>query len=155
MEIADFICLEIDDPPCLTLIHVKAAKSDSVNRQISVSEYEVVSGQAVKNLRYLDQILISDGLEAGIGRQVGDLVWHNRRRASRRSMIRELRDVGTDYNKKVVVLQPYVRKQVHDAARADMSSIDGRRLRQLDTLLLGAQANIRSLGAEFQVVMEE
>ena len=40
----------------------------------------------------------------------------------------------------------------HRAARSDPQSADFPRLRQLDTLLLGAEANCRGLGAELVVV---
>ena len=52
MEIADFILFEAGPPGLIEVIHVKGAHSSSPNRGISVSAYEVVVGQAVKNLRF-------------------------------------------------------------------------------------------------------
>ena len=57
MESADFIHLdEASEVPELTLIHVKGSGSKVEERGISVSDYEVVVGQAVKNLRHLDRV---------------------------------------------------------------------------------------------------
>jgi hypothetical protein len=42
---------EVPHYSVLSLIHVKAANSDSNNRGISVSAYAVVCSQALKNLR--------------------------------------------------------------------------------------------------------
>jgi hypothetical protein len=155
MEIADFIYLEDEDPPQIILIHVKAAKNDSPNRGISVSAYEVVTAQAVKNVRYLDRLLLTEGLQTGLQRQVSNLVWHNGADSTRREMLSVLGDVGADVMKKLVVLQPHVTRARHEAARSNMDSSDGRRLRQLDTLLLGAQANAGAAGADFEVVMQD
>jgi hypothetical protein len=51
-EIADFI--HVDHAGTLSLIHVKAALSSANKRTVAVSAYEVVAGQAVKNLCYLE-----------------------------------------------------------------------------------------------------
>jgi len=55
------------EEPVLTLIHVKGSGSNSDGREISVANYEVVTGQAVKNLRKLDHRILESGLEEGIG----------------------------------------------------------------------------------------
>ncbi len=78
MEIADFIHLD-PDGPALTLIHVKGAGSDEKDRGISVSSYEVVTGQAVKNLRYLDRLILEDGLDKGLAEKIRSLVWFDRK----------------------------------------------------------------------------
>lgn len=46
----------------LSLIHVKASDDAKVSRGVSVSKYEVVTAQAVKNLRSLDRAILSEGL---------------------------------------------------------------------------------------------
>jgi hypothetical protein len=154
MEIADFIHLDVEgNPPSLSLIHVKGAYASS-QRQISVSAYEVVVGQAVKNLRYLDRLALEEGLAAGIGRMVGRLIWHDRDRTTRQEMIRALQDIGTNYQRHVVVFQPHVTRTRHDSARATASGTELMRLRQLDTLLLGADADAHALGARFSVLAD-
>lgn len=63
MESADFVHFDPEATPShLTLIHVKGS-GNSGKRQLSVSDYEVVVSQAVKNLRYLDREHISEKLK--------------------------------------------------------------------------------------------
>ena len=154
-EIADFV--HLDDhvtPPVLCLIHVKAAKSNSTARKISVASYEVVTGQAVKNLRYLDRTYLGTQLHAGSDKLIGKLVWHNGVPETRAHMINALASIGASYQRSVVVLQPHVRKTMWNQVRADPNHSNWGRLRQLDTLLLATQASCRDLGAEFRVVAD-
>src|SRR5262249_47459496 len=91
MEIADFIHLDDQsNPPVLSLIHVKGAKSCERVRDISVSAYEVVVGQAVKNVRFLDRILLEEGLKAGLEHKIGKLVWRNGDLMTREDMLKAL-----------------------------------------------------------------
>lgn len=153
MEIADFIHLDRTGAvPVISLIHVKAAGSDSPNRGISVSSYEVVTGQAIKNLRSLDQKILADGLAEGLGHLISQVAFLNRAPSTREAMIEELRTLGTNYARQVIIVQPHVTQARYETARVDPMSADAARLRQLDTLLLGAQADARSLGAEFLIV---
>src|SRR5262249_43913603 len=136
MEVADFI--HLDDrsvPPVLSLIHVKGAGSREPNRGLSVSKFEVVTGQAVKNLRSLDRKILEQGMAEGIGRKVGGLVWHNRRTCTRQDLLRALAAVGNDYDRRVVILQPHLRRNALENARQHRRSRDSARLRQLDALL--------------------
>lgn len=153
MEIADFIHLDqTGDVPVISLIHVKAAGSRSPNRGISVSSYEVVTGQAVKNLRFMDQLILSDGLADGLGSAISGVAFFERGPSTRQEMIDALREIGSNYRRRVVVVQPHVTRDRHDEARANPGTSNAARLRQLDTLLLGAEANAHALGAEFLVV---
>ena len=155
MEIADFIHLdERAQPPLLSLIHVKGSGSDSVDRGLSVSKYEVVTGQAVKNLRSLDRLLLDEGLRQGIGKKVGKLVWHDRKPVSRGHMLAALGLLGADYQRQIVIVQPHVTKSAYDAARARPRSKEAARLRQLDTLLLSAEASAHGAGANLFVIGE-
>ena len=70
-------------------------------------------------------------------------------------MIGALSALGSNYDKRVVVFQPRLTKKRHDLARENASGSEMARLRQLDTLLLSAQASCRNLGAEFMVVGED
>jgi hypothetical protein len=156
MEIADFIHLDdVSDPPRLTLIHAKAAGSGSVTRGLSVSHYEVVTSQAIKNLRSLDRDLLSEGLRQGLGKKISDLVWHNRKPSTRAKMIAALKKVGANYDRQVVIIQPHVTKTRWDSARANSASGDAARLRQLDTLLVAQEASCHSLGARLAVIAKK
>lgn len=153
MEIADFLHLDLDgDVPVLTLLHVKSAGKTTGGEGISVSCFEQVVSQAVKNLRFLDRLSAEEGLSAGFKKRVGRLVWRNGAIADRRGMIKALRAIGTSYSRRVVIVQPRLTKRQHDVARAKPAGIEAARLRQLDTLLLGARANCLALNAELLVI---
>jgi len=64
MEKADFI--HLDGGKTLSLIHVKGAKSDGQERKISVSSYEVVVGQAVKNLLWFERSDLAEALKGRV-----------------------------------------------------------------------------------------
>ncbi|TPN82731.1 hypothetical protein FJ987_16485 [Mesorhizobium sp. CU2] len=158
-ESADFI--HIDDqanPPLLTLIHAKGSGSEKKGRDISVSDYEVVVGQAVKNLRHIDRGLLLEKLRANAGGVLKDAVWHNGvRQKNRDGLLKMLGRLGSNLRTKVVVLQPRVRQALLDRVRKKMdkgnrTDADVRRVQQLDALLLGARADCFSLGAEFAVI---
>ena len=153
MEIADFIHLDDkSSPPTLTLIHVKAAASKSPTRQVSVARYEVVACQDVKNLRYLDRLHIEQGLANGLEHKIGSLVWHDRSANTRKQMLAALKVLGTNYRRRVVIVQPHVRETSWKAAQSNPAGSDAARLRQLDTLLLSAEASYHALGAELVVI---
>ncbi|WP_217356594.1 hypothetical protein [Ruegeria atlantica] len=159
-ESADFI--HVDDTPGrekLTLIHAKGSGSETANRQISVSDYEVVVGQAIKNLRHVDRGLLHEKLAANGNGVLRDAVWHDgTRQADRTGFLEALARVGSSAELRVVILQPRVRRTELFGARASMaqghSNATTRRLQQLDALLLGAKANSASLGAEFSVLAD-
>lgn len=150
MEIADFIHInETANPKILSLIHVKASKTSG----ISVSDYEVVGSQAVKNLRSLDEKGLIEGLKANLTNAVGKLVWHDgTRQINRSGFIAALDTLGSNYQRQVVLLQPSLSRSLEQAARDNKSSGDYKRLQQLDTLLLGIEANCHSLSATLQVI---
>lgn len=159
-ESADFI--HLDDRPGsekLTLIHAKGSGSENDNRQISVSDYEVVVGQAIKNLRHVDRNLLHEKLEANGHGVLRDAVWHNGvRQANRTGFLAALAGVGSRVELEVIVLQPRVRETELANARTEMangnSNATTRRMQQLDALLLGAKASCASLGADFSVLSD-
>src|SRR5207248_2293193 len=145
----------------LSLIHVKgahtSAATSAANRGISVSDYERVTAQAVKNINFLDNQLLVTGLEAIMRERIEKLVWRDGERQERRDeMLAALGGIGSSYQRRVVVVQPRVSRGAYNAARKDQDAgtESGRvaRLRQLDTLLLAAEASCRELGSEFVVV---
>jgi hypothetical protein len=155
-EVADFIHLDAEaDPPLISLIHVKGAKSSSPNRGLSVSAYEVVVAQAVKNLRHLDQALLGKRLKGGLKKQVGKLVWRDGKSSTRDEMIDALAALPASHARKVVILQPHLTKGRFDSARIRDGTADAKRLAQLDTLLYGAEASCHGLGARLVVLGDE
>lgn len=161
MESADFIHLdETRNPPELTLIHVKGSGSANTKRDLSVSDYEVVVGQAVKNLRHIDRGLLAAKLAANATGVLKDAVWYNgERQKDRKALLQVLKGIGSNLKTKVVVFQPRVRRSVSNDIRKRMDDSKQpnaavRRMQQLDALLLGARADCFSLGASFAVVAD-
>ena len=155
MEIADFIHLDDKSvPPKLSVIHIKASNSASPTRGVSVSDYEIVTSQAVKNFRYLDRTILMEGLESGVGKKVGKLVWYNRQPAKegRTGMLRALQNIGTSYRRQVVIIQPRLIQAREEYARKHPKSRDAARLRQLDTLLLEQENSCHGLQASLSVI---
>lgn len=160
MESADFIHFDdTPDLPHLTLIHVKGSHSEG---GLSVSDYEVVVGQAVKNLRHIDRGHLIEKLEANKNTQLLDAVWHNGvRQQNRDGVLAALTAAGSRMKKTVVVLQPCVRRSVYDDIRGRMNggvnrpTAQIRRMLQLDALLLGARLDCFSLGANFVVIADD
>ena len=155
MEMADFIHLDDSGAaPEITFIHAKGADSDQPDRQISVSAYEIVVSQAVKNLRHLDPEIMAGRFLDKIDGRIADAVWHDGSLVRREEMLAAVRRAGFRFHRRVIVLQPHARKTLVTApqGRADRSAT---RAAQLHTLLLAAQANCRSLGAEFSVIADQ
>ncbi len=155
MEIADFIHLDDKSvPPKLSLIHIKASGSASPTRGVSVSDYEVVTSQAVKNLRNLDRTLLTETLEGGVGKKVSKSVWHDRRlvKEGRTGMLKALQNIGTSYRRQVVIIQPRLTQAREAHARKHPKSSDAARLRQLDTLLLEQENSCHGLRASLSVI---
>lgn len=166
MEIADFIHFQEpedeNEKPILSLIHVKGSGSDSNEREISVANYEVVTGQAVKNLRHLETTDLTDELKEGENSKVGAFVWKDgdlvetddtdEEDTRRRRMANVLQDQDSDFQRRVVVLQPHIRGSYYSKVRNGEKSQNEKRLQQLDALLNGARQSCNGLGAEFWVI---
>jgi hypothetical protein len=157
MEKADFLHLDtINGMATLSLIHVKGSKSSAATRPISVSDYEIVTSQAVKNLRWIDQAVLAVGLSDQLKGRIKDKVWYNGTPSTAAKFTAAIAALGTNYARNVVILQPRVRRTAVDAARAaPPNGAEHLRLLQLDALLLGARANILGLNANMYVIGED
>lgn len=158
-EIADFVHIDGSGTvPLLSLIHVKGSGSEAQGRQVSTSDYEVVTGQAIKNLRFLDVGNLAAQLADGSNKAVAQANWLDsvQQDPNRAALVAHVQSLGTNIDVQIVVLQPRVTKQEHDAARADAAAGNEtskvKRMRQLDALLLEAQSACQSLNARFVVV---
>lgn len=150
MEIADFIHIADDD--LVTLFHVKAAGSDKAGREVSASKFEVVVGQAVKNLRHLDRTTLADALRRNEHNLIGSAVWHSgSRQTDRTGMIRRARDLPPGYARRVVILQPQLTETEHDACNERTAGADRiLKMKQLHTLMLGARLSAGAVGASLE-----
>lgn len=163
MEIADFI--HLDDqrrPPLLSLVHVKAAdiKTDSqsgipkADRGLKVSAYQVVTAQALRNLRYLYRPNVAADLAKGLEHKIGQLVWHDGSKSTREKMLDALSKIGHSYQRQIIILQPQVMQSRIKAVRSNPKHPDLPALQQLDSLLLSAEASCRDVQAYFKVVAD-
>jgi hypothetical protein len=153
-ETCDFIHLDDTDPslpPLLSLIHVKAAKSSSPNREISVVAYETVTGQAVKNLRHLDKGLLEQGI-AGAVTRAAPPVWRDGVPVTYAVFQQHIAGLSPTTRRRVVIVQPHLTRTALSTARSATVGSDLARRRQLETLLVGARANVQAMGAELLVV---
>jgi hypothetical protein len=156
MEKADFLHIDtVNGIPTLSLIHVKGSGSREVGRGISVSDYEIVTGQAVKNLRWADQAVLAGDLAGKLAGRISDRVWHDSAPAAAPGFLDAVAALGANYNRNVVILQPRVRRTVVDAARVAAAGAAYKRLQQLDILLLAARASVISLNAKLYVIGED
>ena len=162
MESADFI--HIDDasnPSKVSLIHVKGSGNKNKNRKLSVADYEVVIGQAVKNVRYLDRQNLHQKLAGSTDVRLKNAVWKDGVRQKDRSKVLDvIKSLGSSYETEVFVLQPRVRRSVFEEtqekiAKGDQNSSDVLRLKQLDALLQGAATDCFSVNAKFTVIADD
>jgi hypothetical protein len=157
-EIADFIHLD-PGKSTLSLIHVKAANSNSPKRGISVSAYEVVCSQALKNLRYTERRELEQPLKEKIESADAKIVrgWRNGKAlplgsTDLWSAIKNVR--YSDLTRRVVIVQPHVRKSLLPANLSDNTSA-ARQARLLYTLLYGIKADVDRYGVQFEVVVDK
>jgi hypothetical protein len=154
MEKADFI--HIDDThgvPKLSLIHVKGAHSDAQGRKISVSAYEVVTAQAVKNLIWLDRQDLRVGLQASI--RQANYFWRDGRAIKKDAFLKALKSLPASFETSVVIIQPHLARRTLAKVKKLTDGADRLRLDQLNTLLAGAARNCAGLGATFRVVCSD
>jgi len=153
-EIADFIHLD-SKRSILSLIHVKAANSALPTRGISVSAYEVVCAQALKNLRYTERADLERPLKEKL-KSEGRIVrgWRDGKELPLRSDRLWTAIAAVRYSnliRRVVVLQPHVRTSALPA-NLDADTREVRRARLLHTLLYGVKADLDRYGVEFDVL---
>lgn len=152
MELADFVHID-DNTNLVTLIHVKGASSKAANREVSASKFEVVTGQAVKNLRHLERHPLATALDAGRNHLIADAVWHNGiRQPDRTGLIARIQALPSDYRKRVVIIQPQMTRTEHDSCASGAATPRRTiKMKQLNTLLLAAKLSANAVGAELEV----
>ncbi|WP_429359838.1 hypothetical protein [Paraburkholderia sp. GAS32] len=148
MEFADFVHID-DASHTVTLVHAKAARSGDLNRQVSASLYEVVVGQAVKNLRHLVNTTLEQELTRGRNDQIARAVWHNGvRQPDRAGIIARAQQLPSNHPRRVIILQPQLTRQEHDLCRSGQATPTRLlKMHQLDTLMLAAELSAKAVGA--------
>lgn len=149
-EKADFIHIDVfKQCTIITLIHVKAAKSSSGKRRISVGAHDVVLSQAVKNLRYVNRKNLLHDLKERAENSQNKKCWNNDKEITSHQFIKQLgkiKNSSNDVRVRVVVIQPHTQKSVYESLNT--SNIK----KQLDVLLVSTDNAIKSSGAEFYIV---
>ncbi|AYM14656.1 MULTISPECIES: hypothetical protein [Agrobacterium] len=152
MEFADFVHINPAGDH-VTLIHAKGSNKTDVNRGVSVSNYEVVVGQAVKNVRHLDRNILADILAGGKHKKIGGAVWLDGiKQNDRVEIIEAAKALKPDHIKTVIVLQPQLTETERQACIGPSPTATGdriKRMKQLDTLMLSARLSCGAVGASF------
>jgi hypothetical protein len=154
MEIADFIHLNLKTDR-LTLVHVKGAGHKTGFKELSVSDYEVVVSQGVKNIRHLTPVMLADALEKGTNKDIARAVWlDGERKTDRKDMITAIRNLPAHAPRTLLILQPRLSEATHDACKRiiDSKSAEVIRFKQLNALMLGARVAAMGAGAEFRAI---
>lgn len=150
-EKADFIhCIEWEGIHYISLIHVKAAKSDSIDRKISVGAHDIVLSQAVKNIRYCYRKNLVSELTNRTKNATEKYCWLNGEIVDADRFIQNLDSLPNNgtVKSRVLVVQPHTLKNYYTAASTKIKN-------QLDVLLVSAQTSIRSAGSSFYIIGAE
>lgn len=155
MELADFIHLN-PATKVVTLVHVKASSSAKANRQASVSDFEIVVSQAVKNLRHLERRPLGAELTKGKGKKIGSAVWKDGvRQKNRDDFLKAIGQLPDRYKKVAMVVQPRLTQAEVIACEA-LAKGSNRllRMQQLNTLLLASRLSAMACGAQLVAVVD-
>ncbi|EKN6297741.1 hypothetical protein DVQ54_23015, partial [Yersinia enterocolitica] len=109
-EKADFIhVIEYENSIIISLIHVKAANSNSPSRRISVGAHDIVLNQAIKNLRYCKRKNLHTDLQDRLENSKGKVCWLDNIQKNPEEFISYLSSINKTSNLKlrVVVVQPH------------------------------------------------
>lgn len=152
-EIADFLHIGPDET--LSMIHVKAAKSAVRNRGVAVTAYEVVTGQAAKNLVFADQARLVDRLRQAPVRWPA--TWTNGERVpDRQDFVAAANRRDATALVRVVIVQPHLSATAYRRLRTGPArrrlTDDFLRLCLLETMLNSARAAAIAVGADLEVV---
>ncbi|AYG95618.1 hypothetical protein D8I30_10825 [Brevundimonas naejangsanensis] len=155
MELADFIHLD-PTTKIVTLVHVKASGSAKPDRQASVSDFEIVVSQAVKNLRHLERRPLGAELTKGKGKKIGSAVWKDGvRQKNRDDFLKAIGQLPDRYKKVAMVVQPRL-TQAEVTACETLAKGNNRllRMQQLNTLLLASRLSAMACGAQLVAVVD-
>ena len=164
-EVADFVYVHvpINGRPLICLVHLKGARSHLPNRKMVAGPYEVVCGQAVKNIRFIDANTLFQRIQHRISDPKRPL-WDTQSAfrvvpaGNRTTFGASLAAMGTNVDYRVLVVQPHVTSTAYGLPVNQPVGTQPRRIKpalgavQLRSLLFGADSAARAVGAEFRVV---
>lgn len=158
MEVADFIHIHkpVSGAPTISIIHAKGANSDSDNRQVSPGAYELVTAQAIKNLKRISSKSIITDIEKVLKSstdRVWDLPWSPNllsTPSAKLDLERALKAIKQDCEYQVLIVQPHALKsKINSGSKTSIGA------QQLHTLLLGAESLAHSVSAKFRVIADQ
>lgn len=158
MEVADFIHVHkpTSGTPTIAIIHAKGANSASSNREISPGAYELVTAQAIKNLKRISAKSIIHDIEKTLKSskdRVWDLPWSPNLQSpttAKTDLEAALKTIKQDCDYQVLIVQPHALKSKFNTGKN--LNIGAR---QLHTLLLGAESLAHSVSAKFRVISDK
>lgn len=148
-EKADFIHLTTYNGfNILSLIHIKAAKSNSPNRRISVGAHDVVLNQSIKNLRYCMRKNLIHDLESRLLSSGSKQCWKDGKPEQAVNFIDHLKSIHkiSNFKKRVIVIQPHTLQNVYT------KTVNSNIKHQLDVLLVSAENAVKSSGCDFFII---
>lgn len=148
-EVGDFVHI---DPvgKKVTLIHAKAASSKAASRGFSVSDYDLVIAQSIRNIRHLDKEQLLQSLKKSEGYAIASATWRNGVRVPRADFIDQVEKMGASFSKQLVILQPQLTQLEHAACQATGVSLPkSLRFKQINSLVQGAAMAAFGAGASF------
>lgn len=158
-EVADFVHVNIpaQNPPEICLIHVKAARTQSPKREMVAGPFEIVCGQAAKNVRYID----AENLAIRISDRVNDPkrpLWNSPNASglmpngNRARFEAVLRGIGANAKYSILIIQPQVTAEAYGHEKNQVGATNPYLgAIQLRSLLFGTQNIAQAVGAKFFV----
>ncbi|MEX0139611.1 hypothetical protein MRBLMS1_000371 [Massilia sp. LMS1-1-1.1] len=163
-EVADFIHVVLPPHggrtvPKITLIHVKGANNNGPNRKVSAGAYEVVTAQAMKNLRRMIANKMVDDIKATVTKHGDNRTWDNPWSLGLTSalgtgqlLLNALKAINAQCEYEVVILQPHVLRSKYETQAGPSQAVTAVQLR---SLLFGASAMTQAAGAKLRVVCDD
>lgn len=159
-EVADFVYVHAPAVglPLVCLVHIKGARSDSPAREMVAGPYEVVCGQAIKNIRFIEAGTLLGRIQHRVldparplwnaPNSIGAVPAGNRAAFSAR-----LAALGTNVEYRVMVVQPHVTAAAFGLPANQPAALPhALGAVQLRSLLAGTDNAARAVGAKFYVV---
>ncbi|MEN3258230.1 hypothetical protein AAH678_05385 [Sodalis endosymbiont of Spalangia cameroni] len=148
-EKADFLhIVQHNDNIYFSLIHIKAANTSSAERRISVGAHDIVINQAIKNLRYINRKILAAELRERAKKVEIKYCWKDDKISDHNSFIDAIASFEREsrIRFRVIIVQPHTMKSYY--TQNAQSAIR----KQLDVLLVSAEAAIKASGAEFYII---
>lgn len=163
-EVADFIHVVLPPysgviTPKITLIHVKGASNSGTKRRISAGAFEVVTAQAMKNLRRMiaNQMMqeIKNTVKVHGDARTWDQPWALGLVSSAgtgKALMVGLETILAKCDFEVIIVQPHVLQSTYTTAKGPSQAVTAIQLR---SLLFGAQAMTQAAGATLRVICDD